>query len=260
MTPPMEMGGMDFFVSALKNILATREKAGEASIDATSTLVEMMKKVRSDPVYRKLKISENVVLAQGWEFFVAGYVGIRDLFDFFMYEMASNPEVQDRVHSEIKTAARGHLGTSLEDISQLPFLSACIEETGRLHPVFIRPERVCNKDWTFEGLSIPKGMQVIFPMAAIHRNPEYFPNPDQFEPSRFLGGKKEMDPYAYMTFGHGPRSCIGQRFALEMLKVLVVSFLARFKMERRSDTICETNPGGSLMLNFKPLFLDIVKR
>ena len=265
---PFELGGVDFFIDALKNVLATREKSGEASIDATSNLVEMMKKVRADPNYKRLGIDEKVVLAQGWEFFVAGYAGVRDALDVFMYEMASNESIQENVYEEIKSVAKGQLVSlvkgqlvSLEAISQLPYLNACLLEATRLHPPFIHPERLCNKEWKHEGIRIPKGTQIIFPMTAIHHNPEFYSNPEIFDPTRFMPGNKEgRDPYTYFAFGQGPRSCIGQRFAIEMLKVLIVSFLLRFKMQKRADTICEARPGGTFFLTFKPIYLDVIKR
>jgi len=252
--------GLDFFVSALKNVLAARENSGETSIDAASTLVDMIKKSRTDPTYKRLQIDEHVVIAQAWEFFVAGYAGARDVFDFFMYEMAMNEDIQEKVYQEIKSAGKDRT-LSLEVISQLPYLTACLLETTRIHPPFIRPERLCTKEWKHEGLRIPAGTQVILMMGAVHRNPDFYPNPDTFDPSRFMPGNKEgRDPFTYLTFGQGPRGCIGQRFAMEMLKVLLVTFLIRFKFQKRADTIWEPNPGGSFILSFKPILLDVLKR
>jgi len=256
------MGGMKYFVSNLRNILEAKEESGNFTIDVASTLVDMLKKSRNDETYKDLGIDEYAVFAQGWEFFFAGYLGTRDLFGFLMYELACHSDIQDQLYSEIRIAAKGKQVVSLEEISRLPYLNACLKEASRRNAAFIRLERFCNKDWEYDGLRIPKGIQVIFPMFAVHMNPENFPNPDRFEPSRFLGNK-EQDAYAYMRFGHGPRGCLGQRFALEMLKVLVVSFLIRFKLEKRPDTILETYPGGGFfffMIEYKPILLDLVKR
>ncbi len=82
----------------------SREKSGEDSKDALQTLLEMRRKVKTDPKYKELGITENVVLAQAWEFFAAGYLGLRDNFEFFIYEVSGDDEVQKRIFSEIDFA------------------------------------------------------------------------------------------------------------------------------------------------------------
>jgi len=81
-----------------------------------------------------------------------------------------------------------------------------------MYPPLTRLERRCNKAFEVPGtnLTIQKGEVVIIPAMAIHYDEMFYPNPQKFDPQRFSAEKKsERNPYAYLPFGQGPRSCIG---------------------------------------------------
>jgi len=246
------MGGMDTWVSTVTQVFEERLHSNEKGSDAAATLSEMTQKARMDPNYQRLGITERVVMAQGWEFYASAYMGIRDAMMYLFAELAFNPESQEKVYQEL---------IKNPNSSDTPYLSACIKEAMRLHIAFTKPERLCNKDWEYEGLKIRKGMQVIFPVHAVHRNPEYYPDPDRFNPDRWINAV-DHDPYTYMTFGMGPRGCpFGQRFGVEQIRVLASCFLTEFKVEKREDTICEPKPGaGSFIVSYEPIYVDLIKR
>lgn len=84
-------------------------------------------------------------------------------------------------------------------------------ETLRLYPPAARTERSCTKDYTIPGTDsvIEKGMIIGIPIYGIQRDPEYYENPDKFDPERFLPERKAArHPYSFAPFGHGPRNCI----------------------------------------------------
>lgn len=82
-----------------------------------------------------------------------------------------------------------------------------ITETLRLHPAGGQLFRICNKDYVFpNGIVIKEGEMLIIPMCAVHLNPNYYPEPELFKPERF---DMPIKPGAYLTFGDGPRVCIG---------------------------------------------------
>ncbi|KAF5889817.1 cytochrome P450 3A30-like [Clarias magur] len=75
------------------------------------------------------------------------------------------------------------------------------------------------------------------PTYALHRDPEFWPDPETFNPDRFTQENKEsIDQYAYMPFGLGPRNCIGMRFALVAMKLAVVEVLQRFDISLSEET------------------------
>ncbi|GFV14807.1 hypothetical protein TNCV_4304361, partial [Trichonephila clavipes] len=91
----------------------------------------------------------------------------------------------------------------------------------------------CRSETGRHGITIPKGMIVTIPNYALQHDPQFFPNPDVFDPDRFtVEERTKRDPYAYLPFGAGPRNCIGMRFALMEIKVCLVYIVANFKLQR----------------------------
>jgi cytochrome P450 len=111
----------------------------------------------------------------------------------------------------------------------LKYLSAVIDETLRLYPaVFV--ERCAGRDYELKGtgITIPKDSLVHIPVYAMHRDPDNFPNPDDFKPERFLAENIAHHSYAYLPFGAGPRNCIGMRLAQMEVKVALVKLVTSF--------------------------------
>lgn len=87
-------------------------------------------------------------------------------------------------------------------------------ESLRLHPPVFALMRKANEDYTFPNtnMSIEKGTAVFVCSYVFHRDPQYFPNPDVFDPDRFSKKNSESrHPFVYLPFGEGPRVCIGNR-------------------------------------------------
>ncbi|PIO29430.1 hypothetical protein AB205_0088560 [Aquarana catesbeiana] len=96
-------------------------------------------------------------------------------------------------------------------------------------------------DETFGGFHVPKGVNVVIVPFALHRDPEYFPEPEEFRPERFLPENSSgRNPYAYIPFSAGLRNCIGQRFALMEEKVVLSTILRNFsvKASQKKDELC----------------------
>jgi len=80
-------------------------------------------------------------------------------------------------------------------------------------------------------------MIVNFDIQSIHRNPEYYPNPEKWDPQRFLPENRDkLTPYTYLPFGIGPRNCVGMRFALIEAKTAVVHLINKFKFVKSLNT------------------------
>jgi cytochrome P450 len=86
------------------------------------------------------------------------------------------------------------------------------------------------KDFEFGGYQVPEGTRVALSLAACHRLPNIFANPDKFDPDRFAPPREEdrKNPYSLVTFGGGPRICIGMNFALVEMKALAAHVLQKF--------------------------------
>jgi cytochrome P450 len=117
---------------------------------------------------------------------------------------------------------------SESELEQLSYLNNVTREVLRLYspvPAIIR-EAVSSD--VISGYKIPKGTTVVIAPAVLHRLPQYWDNPDQFLPERWE--KAAPSPYVYQPFYVGSRSCIGAKFALTELKVVLVTLLSRFHL------------------------------
>jgi len=175
-----------------------------------------------------------------------------------------NPEIEKKLYQEVDQVYKQHNGRiQHEALVELPYLLACLNETLRFFPYFSRTERVCTKDWKNDefNLEIKKDVTVIIPIWASNRNPKYFPEPEKFDPDRFLPvNKDKLHPYAFTSFGHGPRNCIGQRFSLDSMLLLNLFLLRTFKFHLRSDSKPVHVPAGPFFAPHLPFYFDITLR
>lgn len=110
-------------------------------------------------------------------------------------------------------------------------------ETLRKWPPAIATDRQCQKTYRMTDekghvVTLEKGDAISIPTIAIHRDPEYFVDPERFDPERFSDERKgEIEPFTYMPFGTGPRNCIGSRFALMECKAFLFHLLTNFTFE-----------------------------
>ena len=126
----------------------------------------------------------------------------------------------------------GNPDLDYDTLMSLPYLEQCIHETLRIHPIAIL-ERKCTKPYQFPGSSfvVPEGMMVTVPSSAVMKDPKNFPNPNTFNPDNFLPENKAgRSPYSFLSFGQGPRNCVGMRFALVQMKVAVTRLVLGFKV------------------------------
>uniref|UniRef100_A0A8C8UNF6 unspecific monooxygenase n=2 Tax=Peromyscus maniculatus bairdii TaxID=230844 RepID=A0A8C8UNF6_PERMB len=144
----------------------------------------------------------------------------------------------------------------------MEYLDMMVNETLRLYPIANRLERVSKKDVEINGVFIPKGTIVMVPTYPLHRDPEYWPEPEEFRPERFSKENKgSINPYVYLPFGNGPRNCIGMRFALISMKLAVIRVLQNFTLQPCEETEIPLKFSRQPILQPEnPIILKIVSR
>lgn len=137
-----------------------------------------------------------------------------------LYRLYQREDVRKRVLQELET-----LGPSPapEAIAKLPYLEAVCHETLRLHPVTLGITRLLTQPFTLREYTLPAGASVAIDIYMLHRNPTLYPEPESFQPERFL--KRTYTPFEFMPFGGGHRRCIGAAFALYEMKLVLATLL-----------------------------------
>lgn len=152
--------------------------------------------------------------AQAFVFFMAGSETSSTTMQFALYELSLNPEIQEKTREEILKVLAKHNGKiTYESIYEIDYLRCVVDETLRKYPPMSVLVRKCNKDFVIPGstVGVPAGMQVQIPILGLHMDPEYFPNPEKFDPNRFTETEKiKRHHFTYLPFGEGPRNCIGE--------------------------------------------------
>ncbi|XP_073945642.1 cytochrome P450 9e2-like [Choristoneura fumiferana] len=186
------------------------------------------------------------LVAQAALFFIAGFETVSTAMTFLLYELAVNPDVQEKLAQEISEHEKTSGGKfDYNSIQSMTYMDMCVSELLRLWPPAVASDRLCNKDYNLgkpnakatEDYIMKKGEGLNIPVMAIHRDPEFFPDPLKFDPERFSDERKhEILPFTYLPFGLGPRNCIGSRFALCEVKVMVYQLLQHMKVEPSERT------------------------
>ncbi|XP_030835606.1 cytochrome P450 4V2-like [Strongylocentrotus purpuratus] len=189
---------------------------------------------------------------------------IREEVDTFMFEghdttaaaagwaillIGHHPDVQARLHMEIDEVFGDSMRpVTSDDLSRLQYLTCVVKETLRLIPSVPSIFRKLDEDIMLDGKVVPKETLVALSIYGLHQDPDEFPNPERFDPDRFLPvNAEERHPYAYVPFSAGPRNCIGQKFAMMEDKIILASILRRFSI-KSIQTIDEAKPAGQLIL------------
>lgn len=120
--------------------------------------------------------------------------------------MALNQDVQERLHQEIKSIFNDQGEIEYDQMIKNSYLDAFITETLRMFDPAIRLERKADEEYTLEGkdITIPKGGLVYIPVYAIHHDAQFYPQPEKFDPTRFLPeNRHKLTPYTYCKFWSG---------------------------------------------------------
>ncbi|NP_001165993.1 cytochrome P450 4G44 [Nasonia vitripennis] len=153
---------------------------------------------------------------------------------FVLCVLGIHQDVQDRVIEELNEIFKGSdRPCTFQDTLEMKYLERVILETLRLFPPVPAIARQLNQDVKLASgdYILPSGCTVVIPQFKIHRLKEYYPNPDVFDPDNFLPDKtQDRHYYAYIPFSAGPRSCVGRKYAMLKLKVLLSTILRNYKI------------------------------
>lgn len=229
-----------FVRTAITGIIEERRSRPEAYPDILGALLQARYDDGS-PMSDAQLLDELVTL---WG---AAYETSADAQFWTAYALATHPEIRDRVEEEVDRV----LGDRLPTAADLPQLAYCLQvfrESLRLYPPAASMMRAAVRDTELSGYRIRRGTTVFLSTFAMHRDPELFPNPSQFDPDRFDADQDGIrHRFAYLPFGAGRHVCIGSQLALTEGQVFTAVLARRLRFEFGGDPV-----EPQLLINLRP--------
>ncbi|KAF7285236.1 hypothetical protein GWI33_011557 [Rhynchophorus ferrugineus] len=185
------------------------------------------------------KIKNNAIDNQGIRdevntFVFEGHDTTASNLSFMLMLLACHRDIQDQVYEELQHILGPELSRepTYADLQEMNLMERCIKESLRLYPSVPFIGRIASEDIVTKAGIIPKGLSINIHIYDVHRDPQYWPDPETFDPSRFLPENcRNRHPYSYIPFSAGPRNCIGQRFAILEIKSILCKIFKNFILE-----------------------------
>ncbi|XP_058055812.1 uncharacterized protein LOC131207219 [Anopheles bellator] len=250
-----------FFTKLMEDAVEYRQKNHVKRSDYLEHLINLK---------AKKQISSLDMAAHAVTFFIDGFETSSLAMSFALYELARNQAVQEKLRGELLQARNDDGSIEYDTLLELPYLDQVLSESLRLWPPAAFLSKVCTVPTEMElfhgkTVSIEQGMPVMIPVWCLHRDPEYYNDPECFNPDRFApeagGTKLYREKGCYLPFGDGPRQCLGMRFALMQVKRGLFEVVTRYELFVNSKTLQPlkldpktfiTAPLNGCWLDYKP--------
>ena len=192
----------------VNRMVLDRRSAGDDRGDLLSMLL-----LARDEGEAGVGMSDTQVRDEVMTMFLAGHETTATALTWTWYLLATNPVAEAELHRELDRVLAGRVPTT-SDLPNLKYTRMVLAESMRLYPPVWTLTRRAMEDYDVDGYLIPAGTIVGMSQYVMHRDRRFYPEPDQFLPSRWTPEQAAQRPkYAYFPFGGGPRLCIGEQFA-----------------------------------------------
>ena len=204
-------------------VVAQRRASGERPDDLLSMLLDARDAETGEPMSDRQLRDEVLTTLFG------GYEATADSLAWTWHLLARHPQADARLREEVDAVMAGDAPTA-EELARLDYTRRVVMESMRLYPPFWWNLRAAREDDDVGGTRIPAGATVLLVTYATHRHPEFWDNPDRFDPDRFLpeavAGRHR---HAYVPFGTGQRACIGRHLAMLETPLVLAMLVRRFR-------------------------------
>lgn len=221
---------MRFMDGLMYGLLAERRRSGAHHDD----LLDLLLQARDEETGEGL--SDQELRDEALTIFAAGHETTANALAWTWYLLATHPEAKALFHEEVDRVLQGRTPNA-DDLQHLPYTRAVFDESLRLYPPAPAVHRKASTNTTVGGVSLPEGAFVLVGTYNLHRHPDFWTNPEQFWPERWLNGERPSNRYAYMPFGAGPRTCVGLHFASVEGPLLLALIGRRYDLQLAQKTV-----------------------
>jgi unspecific monooxygenase len=231
------------------------ERRDKASGAAPADLFDVLSTAR-DPE-SGAPLSANDLVDQVATLITAGHETTGVALFWSLYLIAAAPAVQERLAAEVAALDLGP-DEANETLPRLVYTRAVVQEVMRLYPPVYAIVRQARSTDNADGLEVPAGAIVFIAPWVLHRHRRLWPQPEVFNPARFLPDAPEPDRFAYLPFGIGPRVCIGAQFALAEATLVLAKMLRAYDISRADNDgvapvgIITTQPDHAPLFRLRP--------
>jgi len=216
-------------------------------------LLDMLLQARYEddsPMPQKQLIDEVMIL------FTAGHETTSNALSFMLLLLAKHPNIQKKIHQELDKINL-YDDDIMQYVLQLQYTKQCIEETMRLYPPGFIIDRISINNDEFSGKKISKNTLLLLSVYEVHRHPDFWESPEEFNPDRFNAKNKKDYSGQYYPFGAGPRMCVGNNFAMFEMILTIAEIVKKYRITTPIEKI-EINP----MITLKPakVLLNFIER
>ncbi|KAF2071976.1 hypothetical protein CYY_006713 [Polysphondylium violaceum] len=193
------------------------------------------------------------------DFINAGTETSSSSIEWFFLAMINNQEIQNKAFQELKNLNKNNSMITLLDRPNTPYTNALIKEVSRRYSIApLGLPRSTTSDITLCDTFIPKNTQILLNLHYLFTNEKYWENPMEFNPDRFLNNNNRSD--TYVPFGMGPRNCIGQGYASDILYITIANVLLNFKIVSPNGEKVSDKEFFSLTVHPKSFLIKLLSR
>ncbi|GBN36410.1 Cytochrome P450 3A21 [Araneus ventricosus] len=201
----------------------SRLEAGNAELEKGGNEETGNKKMR--------RMTEAEIVSSAFSVLLAGYETTSTALAYTTYLLAKHQDVQENLYQEIKDLIERGQKLEYATINKLPYLDKVLNESMRMYPpVHLFTNRYALEDVQYGDIHIPKGTLIQAPVHLMHHDPDFWSEPEIFDPERF-STKPNSEGITYLPFGVGPRNCLGMRFAQLEAKLALANMVYKFNIK-----------------------------
>ncbi|XP_067139857.1 cytochrome P450 3A14-like [Centruroides vittatus] len=237
-----------YLFNTSKKIITSRKQLMDNQQDILQTFLK---------ANRNKKLARASILVNILMLLSAGVENMSFSLGWCSYFLARNPKVQEKIRQEINKNIEKDKDIQYEDLVKLQYLDQAISETLRLSPVSLFVvSRACEQDFIYKGLTIPKHVGIFVPTIILHRDPNYWQEPNKFDPDRFSPENRiNINPMTYQPFGAGPRNCVAYRMARTVMKLVMANLIRSFIFDAYEYEASEMAPSIFFTLLNNPILI-----